>query len=37
MPCRLIYRVLGNRAVIYLIVDGHGNLQSVLARRLLSR
>lgn len=34
-PYRVIYRILGNRVVIYLIVDGRRDLQSVLARRLL--
>ena len=34
-PYRLIYRIFGNRVVIYLIVDGRRDLQSVLARRLL--
>ena len=34
-PYRVIYRVLGNRVVIYLIVDGRRDMQSVLARRLL--
>lgn len=34
-PYRVIYRVLGSRVVIYLIVDGRRDLQSVLARRLL--
>ncbi len=34
-PYRAIYRVLGNRVVIHLIVDGRRNLQSLLARRLL--
>jgi toxin ParE1/3/4 len=34
-PCRVICRVLGNRVVIYLIVDGRRDMQSVLARRLL--
>ena len=34
-PYRVIYRVLGTRVVIYLIVDGRRDLQSVLARRLL--
>lgn len=34
-PYRVIYRVLGNQVVIYLIVDGRRDLQSVLARRLL--
>jgi toxin ParE1/3/4 len=31
----VIYRVVGNRVVIYLIVDGRRDMQSVLARRLL--
>jgi toxin ParE1/3/4 len=34
-PYRVIYRVLGRQAVVYLIVDGHRDMQSVLARRLL--
>ena len=34
-PYRVIYRVLGRQVVIYLIVDGRRDLQSVLARRLL--
>lgn len=34
-PYRVIYRVLGSRVVICLIVDGRRDLQSVLARRLL--
>lgn len=34
-PYRVIYRVLGARVVIYLIVDGRRDMQSVLARRLL--
>jgi toxin ParE1/3/4 len=34
-PYRVVYRVLGSRVVIYLIVDGRRDLQSVLARRLL--
>lgn len=34
-PYRAIYRVVGGQAVIYLIVDGRRNMQSVLARRLL--
>ncbi|MCM2313133.1 MAG: type II toxin-antitoxin system RelE/ParE family toxin [Steroidobacteraceae bacterium] len=34
-PYRVIYRVLGNRVVIYLVVDGRRDMQSVLARRLL--
>lgn len=34
-PFRVIYRLLGSRVVIYLIVDGRRDMQSVLARRLL--
>lgn len=34
-PYRVIYRVLGNTVVVYLIVDGRRDLQSLLARRLL--
>jgi toxin ParE1/3/4 len=34
-PYRVIYRILGNRVIIYLIVDVRRNMQSVLARRLL--
>lgn len=34
-PYRVIYRVAGNHVVIYLIVDGRREMQSVLARRLL--
>ena len=34
-PYRVIYRVLEKRVVIYLIVDGRRDMQSLLARRLL--
>lgn len=34
-PYRVIYRVMGSQVVIYLIVDGRRDMQSVLARRLL--
>jgi toxin ParE1/3/4 len=34
-PYRLIYRVLEERVVIYLIADGRRNMQSLLSRRLL--
>jgi toxin ParE1/3/4 len=34
-PYRVIYRVIGDQVVIYLIVDGRRDMQSVLARRLL--
>lgn len=33
-PYRVIYRVTASQAIIYLIVDGRRDLQSVLARRL---
>ncbi len=33
-PYRVIHRVLGSHVVIYLMVDGRRDLQSVLARRL---
>ncbi len=34
-PYRMIYRVVGNRVIVYLIVDGRRDMQSILARRLL--
>ncbi len=34
-PYRLIYRITGSQVIIYLIADGHRDMQSVLARRLL--
>ncbi len=34
-PYRVIYRVINAQVIIYLIVDGRRNMQSVLARRLL--
>ncbi len=34
-PYRVIYRVIGRKAVIYLITDGRRDMQSLLARRLL--
>lgn len=34
-PYRVIYRVMGNQVVIYLIADGRRDMQSLLARRLL--
>jgi toxin ParE1/3/4 len=34
-PYRMIYRVVGRQVIIYLIVDGRRDVQSVLARRLL--
>jgi toxin ParE1/3/4 len=35
-PYRLIYRVIDERVVIFLIADGRRDLQSMLARRLLA-
>lgn len=34
-PYRVVYRVLDERVVIYLIADGRRNMQSLLSRRLL--
>lgn len=34
-PYRVLYRVLDERVVIYLIADGRRNMQSLLSRRLL--
>ena len=34
-PYRVIYRVMGKQVLVYLIVDGRRDMQSVLARRLL--
>jgi len=34
-PWRVVYRVIGDRGVVYLIVDGRRDMQTVLARRLL--
>jgi len=36
-PYRMIYRVVGQRVYLYLIVDGRRELQTLLARRLLER
>lgn len=33
-PYRVIYRVLGSQVVIYLIIDGRRDVQSLLTRRL---
>lgn len=35
-PYRLIYRVSDERVVIYLIIDGRRDMQSLLSRRLLA-
>lgn len=34
-PYRVIYRIVDRQVIIYLIVDGRRDLQSLLARRLL--
>lgn len=34
-PYRMIYRITGRQVLIYLLADGHRDMQSVLARRLL--
>lgn len=34
-PYRLIYRIVGEAIVVYLIADGRRDMQSLLARRLL--
>ena len=34
-PYRVVYRVLDQRVVIYLIADGRRDMQSLLSRRLL--
>jgi toxin ParE1/3/4 len=36
-PYRVIYRVVGQRVYVYLIVDGRRDMQVVLARRLLEK
>lgn len=34
-PYRVIYRVLGERVIVYVVADGRRNMQALLARRLL--
>lgn len=34
-PCRVIYRVLGAKVYVYLIVDGRRDMQTLLTRRLI--
>jgi toxin ParE1/3/4 len=34
-PYRVIYRVIGKQVIIYIIVDGRRDMQSLLSRRLL--
>lgn len=34
-PYRVIYRVSGDQVIVYLIVDGRRDMQSLLTRRLL--
>jgi len=35
-PHRVIYRIFGRQVVVYMVVDGRRDMQSVLARRLLT-
>lgn len=35
-PYRMVYRILGNKVVIYLVADGRRDMQSLLSRRLLT-
>ena len=34
-PYRVIYRLIGQRVYVYLVVDGRRDMQTLLARRLL--
>ena len=34
-PFRVIYRILDDQVIVYLIADGRRDMQSILARRLL--
>jgi toxin ParE1/3/4 len=34
-PYRIVYRTLEHRVVVYLVVDGRRNMQTVLMRRLM--
>ena len=34
-PYRVIYRVIGKQVIVYVIVDGRRDMQSLLSRRLL--
>lgn len=34
-PYRVIYRVTGQQVIVYLVVDGRRDMQSLLARRVL--
>ena len=36
-PYRIIYRVTGRRAIVYCVLDGRRDMQSLLQRRLLLR
>ena len=35
-PWRVIYRVMNEQVIVYLVADGRRDMQAVLARRLLS-
>jgi toxin ParE1/3/4 len=34
-PYRVVYRVLGSKVLVYLIVDGRRDMQTLLSRRLI--
>ena len=34
-PYRIIYRVIGQQAIVYVIVDGRRDMQALLSRRML--
>ena len=34
-PYRIIYRVIGKQAIVYVIADGRRDMQALLGRRLL--
>jgi toxin ParE1/3/4 len=36
-PYRVVYRVVGKKVIVYAIVDGRRDMQTLLARRLLGR
>jgi hypothetical protein len=36
-PYRIIYRVIGEQVVVYVIADGRRDMQTLLSRRLLGR
>lgn len=34
-PYRIVYRIIGQRVIVYLIADGRRNMQALLERRLI--